>query len=126
MKKCLSLKNSKGAWLVLGISVALVLIFSAVAGLFITQNNRVMVKKITLDTRGAGLSIEQYEPRNVSSDDSLPCVILFHGGSESLSAAFFMPFLGLSTALNHQKQCFRCTYLPKLSGQVLHPAWCWG
>ena len=88
MKKgCFSLKNSKGAWLILGISVALVLIFSAVAGLFITQNNRVMVKKITLDTRGASLSIEQYEPRNVSSDDSLPCVILFHGGSESLSAS---------------------------------------
>ena len=88
MKKgCVSLKNSKGAWLILGISVALVLIFSAVAGLFITQNNRVMVKKITLDTRGASLSIEQYEPRNVSSDDSLPCVILFHGGSESLSAS---------------------------------------
>ena len=88
MKKgCFSLKNSKGAWLILGISVALVLIFSAIAGLFITQNNRVMVKKITLDTRGASLSIEQYEPRNVSSDDSLPCVILFHGGSESLSAS---------------------------------------
>jgi hypothetical protein len=82
-----NLSTAEGAWRVLAVSLVLVLVFSAVAGLIITDGNKIIVKEITLDVRGAALTLEQYEPRNVSSLDSLPCVILFHGGSESLAAS---------------------------------------
>lgn len=86
MKK-LNLSTSAGAWRVLALFLILVLLFSACANVIQTGGYKYNCKEITLDTRGASLSLEQYEPRNVSSDDNLPCVILFHGGSESLAAS---------------------------------------
>ena len=74
------------AWRVLGVFIVLTLIFAACAGLIITRGNKIIVKTITLDVRGAALNFEQYEPRNVDSEDKLPAIILFHGGSESLAA----------------------------------------
>lgn len=82
-----NLLTPENAWRVLGVFIVLTLIFSAIAGLTITRGNKVIIKNITLDVRGAALNFEQYEPRNVDSEDSLPAIILFHGGSESLAAS---------------------------------------
>jgi predicted secreted protein len=81
-----NLLTPENAWRVLGVFLILTLVFSAIAGLIITRGNKIVVKSITLDVRGAALTFEQYEPRNVDSEDSLPAIILFHGGSESLAA----------------------------------------
>jgi len=85
-KEKLSLKTHSGAWRVLWVFLILTLVFSAIAGLIITRGNKVIMKTVTLDVRGAALNFEQYEPRNVDSEDQIPAIILFHGGSESLAA----------------------------------------
>ncbi len=82
-----NLLTSENAWRVLGVFLVLTLIFAGIAGLTITRGNKIIVKTITLDVRGAALNFEQYEPRNVDSEDKLPAIILFHGGSESLAAS---------------------------------------
>ena len=81
-----NLLTAENAWRVLGVFLVLTLIFAGIAGLTITRGNKVIVKTVTLDVRGAALNFEQYEPRNVDSEDSIPAIILFHGGSESLAA----------------------------------------
>ena len=86
-EKKFTFKTAEGSWRLFILFLALVLLFSAVANAIQTQGYQYQVKKIFLDTKGGYLSIEQYEPRNVSSDDNLPCMILFHGGSESLAAS---------------------------------------
>ena len=85
MKK-LTLSTSEGRWRLLALFAALIILFSACGNAVITGGYKFNCKTVTLDVQGASLSIEQYEPRNISSDSSIPCVILFHGGSESLSA----------------------------------------
>ena len=77
-----NLLTAENAWRVLGVFLVLTLIFAGIAGLTITRGNKVIVKTVTLDVRGAALNFEQYEPRNVDSEDSIPAIILFHGGSE--------------------------------------------
>ena len=63
-----NLLTPENAWRVLGVFIVLTLIFSAIAGLTITRGNKVIIKNITLDVRGAALNFEQYEPRNVDSE----------------------------------------------------------
>lgn len=86
MKK-ITFSNKPGSWRMLALFLALALILGAAANFVQSDKYRIMTKQITIDTRGGYLSFEQYEPRNVSADDSIPAIVLFHGGSESLSAS---------------------------------------
>ena len=70
-EKKFTFKTAEGSWRLFILFLALVLLFSAVANAIQTQGYQYQVKKIFLDTKGGYLSIEQYEPRNVSSDDHL-------------------------------------------------------
>lgn len=87
MRNKFTTATAEGSWRLLALFLALIVLFSACAGFVQTNGYQYNCKTITLDTRGANLSIEQYEPRNISSDSSVPCMILFHGGSESLAAS---------------------------------------
>ena len=84
--KKFTLSTTAGSWRLFVLFLALIIAFSACANVIQTNGYKYNCKTITLDTRGGELSIEQYEPRNISSDQSVPCMILLHGGSESLSA----------------------------------------
>jgi hypothetical protein len=81
-----SLKSVSGSWRMLAIFVATMLLCSFFANLIISREYRVSVSNITYEVRGAELSLELYKPTNVDSTKKLPCMILAHGGSESLPA----------------------------------------
>lgn len=87
MKDKFTLKTSEGSWRLLALFLALIVLFSACANAIQTGGYRYNVETVKLDVRGATLSFDQYQPRNINSDASVPAVILFHGGSESLPAA---------------------------------------
>ena len=70
MKK-LTLSTSEGRWRLLALFAALIILFSACGNAVITGGYKFNCKTVTLDVQGASLSIEQYEPRNISSDSSI-------------------------------------------------------
>lgn len=84
--KWFSLKTRKGSARLLVLFMALVLVFSFLAQLVTSNGFKVSVTDVTIEVRGADLTMEVYKPANVDSSYSLPCMILAHGGSESLSA----------------------------------------
>jgi hypothetical protein len=85
-EKKLTLKTAGGSWRMLAVFVVLMLLFSLFANLVTSKGFKIDVSDITYEVRGRELSMELYKPMEVSSNDSLPCMIIAHGGSESLSA----------------------------------------
>jgi len=85
-EKKFTFKTVPGSWRMLAVFVALILLFSFFANLIISQGYKISVSNITYEVRGAELSMELYKPTDVDSTDSLPCMIIAHGGSESLPA----------------------------------------
>ena len=65
------------------IFLALILAFSFAAQLIITQGYTIAVQHVTLEVRGADLTMDIYRPAKVTADTKLPCMILSHGGSET-------------------------------------------
>lgn len=68
------------------IFLALILLFSFAAQLIITQGYKIAIQHVTLEVRGADLTMDIYRPAKVNADTKLPCMIVSHGGSESMSA----------------------------------------
>lgn len=68
------------------IFLALILVFSFASQLIVTQGYDITVQHITLEVRGADLTMDLYRPSKVTADTKLPCMILSHGGSEAMSA----------------------------------------
>lgn len=66
--------------------LALILVFSFASQLVVTQGFDITVQHITLEVRGADLTMDLYRPSKVTADTKLPCMILSHGGSEAMSA----------------------------------------
>ncbi len=85
-KRKFTLKTVDGSWRLLAVFVCLVLLFSFLANLITSRGYKIAVSYITHEVRGGELSMELYKPANVDSTESLPCMIIGHGGSESLSA----------------------------------------
>lgn len=54
--------------------------FSLIGQLIQSNCGRIKIEQITIDTRGAELSGELYYPSGTSSNDSLPGVVVTHGG----------------------------------------------
>lgn len=84
--KKFSLKTVGGSWRLLASFLAIVLLCSAVSQLIITQGYKIQVSTVNYEVRGAQLNFELYKPTDASSAKKLPCIILSHGGSESLAA----------------------------------------
>jgi len=84
--KKFTLKTASGSWRFLALFLAIVLLCSAVSQLIITQGYKIQVSTVTYEVRGAELNFELYKPTDASSANKLPCIILSHGGSESLAA----------------------------------------
>ena len=84
--KKFSLKTVEGSWRLLALFFAIVLLCGAVSQLIITQGYKIQISTVTYEVRGAELNMELYKPTNASSAKKLPCIILAHGGSESLAA----------------------------------------
>jgi len=66
--------------------LALILVFSFVSQLIVTQGYDITVQHVTLEVRGADLTMDVYRPSKVTADMKLPCMIISHGGSEAMSA----------------------------------------
>ena len=66
--------------------LCLILICSFISQLIVTQGYQITVQHITLEVRGADLTMDLYRPAKVTEDTKLPCMILSHGGSECMSA----------------------------------------
>lgn len=86
MKKKFTLSTSEGSWRLMILFLVLIMVFSALANVIQTNGYNYTVRTVYIDVRGATFSFDQYQPRNIDSDDKVPAVILFHGGSESLPA----------------------------------------
>lgn len=84
--KKFTLKTVEGSWRCLALFLVIVLLCSAVSQLIITQGYKIQVSTVTYEVRGAELNFELYKPADASSANKLPCIILSHGGSESLAA----------------------------------------
>ena len=85
-EKRFTLKTSKGSWNLFILFIALILIFSFCANLIFTNGHKIQISNIVYEVRGGELHFELYKPADVSSEDKYPCMILSHGGSESLAA----------------------------------------
>ncbi len=85
-EKKFTLKTVKGSWRLFALFLAIVLLCSLVSQLIITQGYKIQISNVTYEVRGAELNFELYKPTNASSAEKLPCIILAHGGSESLAA----------------------------------------
>jgi hypothetical protein len=74
-------KYQKAAYLFL----LLILVFSLAAQIIVTQGYKISIQQVTLEVRGADLTMDIYRPSKVTADTKLPCMIVSHGGSEPMS-----------------------------------------
>lgn len=78
--KGFTLKTSEGCKRLLWLCIVIILLSSLLARVVTTDGNRIKCEQITIDARGAALNAELYYPAWTSDKDSLPAVILTHGG----------------------------------------------
>lgn len=68
------------------IFLGLILLFSFISQLIVTQGYKISVQHVTIEVRGADLTMDVYRPTKLTAETKLPCMIISHGGSEALSA----------------------------------------
>ena len=83
-EKKFNLSTKKGSWRLLALFTALMLVFAALSNVIKTGGYRVQNTDITIDVAGYSKTFEIWRPVNVDRNDKLPCVIVSHGGSESM------------------------------------------
>ncbi|MBQ4651633.1 MAG: alpha/beta hydrolase, partial [Oscillospiraceae bacterium] len=76
-----ALKTPKGRKIALAVLLIVVIACSSIASLLVTSGGKVVVREIRIDRRGGILSAELYTPKGISAEDSLPAVVVTHGGS---------------------------------------------
>ncbi len=86
-EKKFTLSTMKGAWRVLTLMTALMLLFTFLASAITTGFYKIQCTDVSIDVRGNDRTFEIWRPVNVNNDTRLPCVILSHGGSESMGCA---------------------------------------
>ena len=86
MKKFFSMKTAKdcGRWM--AIFLAAIFIFSFAAKMFQSDFGRIKVEHILIDVRGAVMDGQLYYPAGTNSQDSLPAVVIAHGGGMNYGA----------------------------------------
>ena len=74
-----SLGTKEGCSRLLALFLVLILVFSFFAALISSDNGKIKISSLTIDSRGAELNIDQYVPAGVKDSDKLPCILLAHG-----------------------------------------------
>lgn len=80
----------EGSFKLMVIFFVLIIAFSLIAQVISTRGYKIAITDVILDVRGGDLHMELYRPANADSTYNLPCVLLTHGGSESLAADSMM------------------------------------
>ena len=78
--KKFTLSTISGCLRLVGLFLIIILVSSFFARLVSTSGGKIRVKQITFDARGANLNGELYYPAGTSDRDSLPAIIVTHGG----------------------------------------------
>ena len=79
-EKRFTLRTREGSARILAICLCLVLLFSFVARMIQSDNARIKVSRVTIDSRGATLDADLYYPSGTTDRDKLPAVLVAHGG----------------------------------------------
>lgn len=79
MKK-LTLKTKEGCWRLLAIFLIIILLSSFAARLVSSDGGKVKISRVTFDSRGATINADLYYPKGTTDKDSLPAVLVAHGG----------------------------------------------
>lgn len=82
MKK-LTLKTKEGCWRLLAIFIVIILLSGFVARMISSSGGSVKISRVTYDSRGATANADLYYPAGTSDKDSLPAVLVAHGGGVS-------------------------------------------
>ena len=82
MKK-LTLKSKEGAWKLLSIFIVAIILCGFIARMFSSSGGTIKISRVTYDSRGATANADLYYPAGVSDKDSLPAVLVAHGGGVS-------------------------------------------
>ena len=88
----LTIKTKDGCWRIIAILVCVIFFASLGARLVDTDLGKLKVEHISFDSRGATISGEIYYPAGTSDRDSLPAVVITHGGWINSSAYRQMGF----------------------------------
>lgn len=75
-----TLKTKDGCKRVLAICLAIIFVCGLFAHLMSTNGGNVKITRVKLDTRGATVDADLYYPAGTDSHDSLPAVVVAHGG----------------------------------------------
>ena len=78
--KWFSIKTKEGSWRLLALFFAIVLVSALLGRLIQSDFGTVKVEQITFDSRGAEMYAELYYPAGTSTKDSLPAIVVNHGG----------------------------------------------
>ena len=80
MKGKWSLSEAGGCKRAIGLFLVLLLLFSIAGRLVSSDCGNVKITRVTFDSRGATISADLYYPSGLIDTDSLPAVLLCHGG----------------------------------------------
>ena len=58
------------------IFLVMIMVFSFASQLVVTHGYKISVQHVTLEVRGADLTMDVYRPSKVTADTKLPCMIL--------------------------------------------------
>lgn len=83
MKK-LTLKTKEGCFRILAICIVILLLSGLIARAFQSDFGKIKVERVSIDTRGAILNAELYYPVGTTDRDSLPGIVVTHGGGCTL------------------------------------------
>ena len=83
-EKKFTLKTTKGCIRLFALFLCLVLVFSCAARLMSSSGGRVKISEVSIDSRGATINGDLYYPAGTSDEDSLPAIVVAHGGGVEL------------------------------------------
>jgi len=84
--KMFSLQTKEGCRNLIGLCVAVILVFSLIGGLLATNGGNVNISEIAFDVRGGVMNAQLYTPKGVSAADQVPAILVFPGGGCTNSA----------------------------------------
>ena len=82
-KKFFTWKTISGCWRFLSLFLVLIFVFGFMGKMFESDFGKSKISLIETDYRGAKLSGELYYPAGTSSHDSLPAIVVAHGGANT-------------------------------------------
>ena len=83
MKK-LTLKTKEGCLKLTAIFIVVLMLSALIARAFQNDFGKIKVEQVTFDSRGAAINAELYYPVGTNDTDSLPGIVVTHGGGCAL------------------------------------------